>query len=142
MPSIDRTVEYDATPDAIWAVVSDLPKWPEWLTILKEWTTEPPVELAVGTALEGAITIMGVPMAVSWTVDACAPRRDLTISGIAVLNSKVTLMASIEPTGSASTLQLEVQVANAMLVGPLADTLMNAVRKDVDASLENFRSRL
>jgi acetyl-CoA C-acetyltransferase len=142
MPSIDRTVAYDASPEAVWAVVTDFAKWPEWLTILREWTAEPPTELVVGAPLQGAITVMGIPMAVTWSVDAVDVNRFVQVSGTAVLNSKVTLAATIAPNDDGTSLELEIQIDNQMLVGPLADTLMNAVQKDVDASMANFRDRL
>ena len=90
MPTIEKTTEYAATPEAIWAAVSDFAAWPTWLTILKEWTNEPPRELSVGTTLEGAVTIMNIPMAVSWVIQSVDPPRGLAITGTAVLGSEVS----------------------------------------------------
>jgi hypothetical protein len=142
MPSIDRTAEYDASPAELWAIIADLPAWPEWLTILRSWTSEPPATLEVGTTLDGAIAIMSIPMAVSWRVDACDEPHSLSISGVAVLNSKVSLEGRVEQSGVKSTFQLHVQIENPMLVGALAESLMNAVQRDIDTSMANFRERL
>lgn len=141
MPSIDRTTEYDASPEELWAVISDLSTWPEWLTFLKSWTTAPPA-LAFGAKLEGQITIMSIPMAVAWNVDECTPMKSLSVSGLAVLNSRVAMDGKVESLEGKSHFSLHVQVENPMLVGALAESLMNAIGRDVDASMANFRSRL
>lgn len=141
MPSIDRTTEYDATPEELWAVISDLSTWPEWLTFLNSWAAAPPA-LAPGAKLEGQITIMSIPMAVSWNVDECTPMTSLTVSGLAVLNSRVAMDGKVESLEGKSHFSLHVQVENPMLVGALAESLMNAIGRDVDASMANFRSRL
>jgi carbon monoxide dehydrogenase subunit G len=142
MPSIDQTVDYAVTPQRLWAVVSDLRSWSQWLTVLKEWRTEPPEVLALGGQLEGVISVMSIPMAVTWTVDAVEPPRTLTLSGPAVLNSTVTLKADIEAQGSGSRASLRIEVENPMLMGTLAETLMNAVRRDVQASMAQLEQLL
>jgi len=138
MPSIDETVAYAVTPERLWAVVADLPNWGQWLTVLERWRTEPPKELTRGCRLEGVIRVMSIPMSVTWTVDAVDAPRSLTLSGPAVLNSKVTLRADIEPSVQGSNASLRIDVENPMLMGPLAETLINAVRRDVAASMANL----
>ncbi len=140
MPTIEKTTEYAATPEAIWAAVSDFAAWPTWLTILKEWTNEPPRELSVGTTLEGAVTIMNIPMAVSWVIQSVDPPRGLAITGTAVLGSEVSLTTEVAPTEGGSAVTVRVGVANPMLIGALADSLMASIQRDIDASMENFRA--
>lgn len=142
MPTIERTEEYDATPEKLWAVVADLPRWPTWLTLMKEWTTEPPRELVAGTRLDGLISIMNIPMSVSWSVDRCEPPTVMEISGVAVLNSQVSLTATISPQDQGSRVDLAIAITNPMLVGALADSLVGAVRRDVDQSFANFQQLL
>jgi len=142
MPSIDETVAYAVTPERLWAVVADLPSWGQWLTVLKQWRTEPPRELTLGSRLEGVISVMSIQMAVTWTVDAVDAPRSLTLSGPAVLNSKVTLRADIEASVDGSKASLRIDVENPMLMGPLAETLMNAVRRDVEVSMANLEKVL
>jgi carbon monoxide dehydrogenase subunit G len=142
MPSIDKTAEYAASPERLWAVISDLPNWGDWLTVLKEWRTAPPKELTLGGQLEGVISVMSIPMSVTWTVDAVEPLRTITLSGPAVLNSKVTLRADIEASGTGSKASLRIDVENPMLMGALAETLMSAVGRDVEASMANLEQLL
>lgn len=142
MPSIDKTREYAATPEQLWSAVSDLRAWTQWLTVLKEWRSEPPTELSVGLTLEATISVMKIPMAVTWTINECRAPVALTMSGPAVLNSKVTLSCNVAPSGDGSTVALHIDVDNPMLMGPLADTLMNAVNSDVEQSMANLEARL
>ncbi len=140
MPSIDQTVEYAVSPARLWAVVADLRGWGRWLTVLKEWTTEPPRALVVGEQLVGVISVMGIPMDVTWTVGEVDEPRALTLSGPAVLGSQVTLRAVIEAHGAGSQASLQIDVESPMLVGPLAEAVMSAVRRDVEASMANLQS--
>lgn len=142
MPSIDKTREYAASPQQLWAAVADLRAWPEWLTVLKEWRTEPPADLAVGVQLDATISVMSIPMAVTWTVNECREPETLTMSGPAVLNSKVTLRTVVAPTANGSEVELHIDVDNPMLMGPLGDTLIRAITADVEQSMSNLEARL
>lgn len=142
MPGIARVVEYAVPPEHLWSLVGDLATWGEWLTVLREWTTEPPAELAEGVQLEAVIAVMGIPMSVAWAVSACQPPRRLVLSGPAVLGSTVTLTAEVDPTEAGSRATLNIDVENALLVGPLAETLMGAIRSDLEESLANLEARL
>lgn len=142
MPSIEKSRTYAAQPDELWATVSDLRAWGEWLTVLKEWRSEPPVELTQGVQLEATISVMSIPMAVTWTVNVAEPPHTLTMSGPAVLNSQVTLKADVEPAAGGSEVTIRIDVENPMLVGPLAETLMNAVNADMEQSMTNLQGRL
>lgn len=142
MPSIDKTREYAASPQQLWAAVADLRAWPEWLTVLKEWRAEPPAELGVGVQLEATISVMSIPMAVTWTVNECRQPETLTMSGPAVLNSKVTLRTVVAPSAAGSVVELHIDVDNPMLMGPLADTLVRAITTDIEQSMANLEARL
>ena len=142
MPSIDKTREYAVTPERLWGTVADLRAWTEWLTVLKEWRSEPPKELRVGVTLDATISVMKIPMAVTWTILEYQEPVALTMSGPAVLNSKVTLQCDVTPTEGGSSVALHIDVDNPMLMGPLADTLMNAVMNDVEESMANLEARL
>lgn len=142
MPSIEKTRNYALAPAQLWVAVADLRAWDQWLTVLKEWRSEPPAELTMGVELEATISVMSIPMAVTWTVQEAEPPRTLTMSGPAVLNSEVTLRTDVRPTDSGSDVTIRIEVDNPMLVGPLADTLMNAVSKDMDESMANLESYL
>lgn len=142
MPSIDKTREYAASPQELWAAVADLRAWPEWLTVLKEWRSEPPQDLAVGVQLDATISVMSIPMAVTWTVNECREPETLTMAGPAVLNSQVTLRTAVAPTAAGSQVELHIDVENPMLMGPLGETLIRAITSDVEQSMANLEARL
>jgi carbon monoxide dehydrogenase subunit G len=142
MPSIDKTREYAVSPQQLWAAVADLRAWPEWLTVLKEWRAEPPTDLAVGVQLDATISVMSIPMAVTWTVNECREPETLTMAGPAVLNSKVTLRTDVSPTATGSAVALHIDVDNPMLMGPLGETLVRAITTDVEQSMANLEARL
>jgi len=81
-------------------------------------------------------------MAVTWTVDECREPETLTMSGPAVLNSRVTLRTAVAPTAGGSDVALHIDVDNPMLMGPLGETLIRAITLDIEQSMANLEARL
>ena len=40
MGHIEASRMLSATPDALWAIVSDLPNWDKWFTVHEKWTSD------------------------------------------------------------------------------------------------------
>ena len=71
----EETIDIAASPGIVWAVMSDLPKWPEWTETVKSLAWVSGNALAVGAtarvALEGAPTDV-------WTVTEVQDGRSFT----------------------------------------------------------------
>jgi uncharacterized protein YndB with AHSA1/START domain len=48
---IDATRELAASPEALWATVSDLANWDKWFTVQEKWLEEPPATLSESAKL-------------------------------------------------------------------------------------------
>jgi uncharacterized protein YndB with AHSA1/START domain len=48
---IEATRELAASPEALWATVSDLANWDKWFTVQEKWLEEQPATLSEGAKL-------------------------------------------------------------------------------------------
>jgi len=68
MGHIEAGKNLNATPDALWAVVSDPQTWDKWFSIHERWMEEPPAVLAPGAKLTAKILMLGMANKIAWTV--------------------------------------------------------------------------
>ena len=59
-PSMDMVVVIDAPIEAVWAVVSDIPRQPEWMHEMKEVRIETPGPTRAGTRGNATVRIFGI----------------------------------------------------------------------------------
>ena len=69
-PSLSMLEVVDAPIDATWAVMSDVPRQPEWMRDMKRVDIETPGTVGVGTRAEATVRILGI--AVSDPVEVTA----------------------------------------------------------------------
>jgi uncharacterized protein YndB with AHSA1/START domain len=74
-PSIRVATEIDAPIEAVWEVVSDVDRQPEWMTEMSDlqMLTEPP--LAVGSRGEATVTVAGISTTDPVTISVFEPPR-------------------------------------------------------------------
>lgn len=73
-----------ASPADVWAILSDLTRFDEWLTVHDGWVGELPSRLAVGVELREHSTVFSMSNTIDWTVTACAPPAELRMTGIGI----------------------------------------------------------
>ena len=71
----ETSIKIDAAPERVWAVLSDVERWPEWTASMRKVDKRGDGELAVGTKVR--IKQPKVP-AVTWEVTELEPERSFT----------------------------------------------------------------
>ena len=114
----DTTVEVDATPEDVWAVLIDVQRWPEWTDSMAEVRWHQGAAVSVGS--RARVKQPGMP-ALTWTVTALDGGHGFTWQtssvGVATLGTH-----AVEPLGdgrSRLTLGLRQSGALAGLIGML-----------------------
>ena len=136
MGHIEATRELAASPDALWATVSNLNTWGDWFTVHDKWMEEPPATLTAGMKLSAKIVMLGMANKIDWTVgDVEAPNR-LVLSGTGMAGVKATFEFAIVPEGSGSRFTVAGDFEGAMVKGALAKAVEKDGAKQLDKSLD------
>ena len=72
-PSLSMLEVVDAPIDATWAVMSDIPRQPEWMRDMKHVEIETPGPVGVGTRAEATVRILGIAVSDPVEVTAFEP---------------------------------------------------------------------
>jgi len=140
MGTIEKTVEFAASPEKVWAVVSDLPRWGEWLTIHKSWKDEPPTEIATGSTLKSVVSVLNMPNTITWNVDNYEAPTTMSISGAGMAGAKVSITITVAPAGEGTALSLSCTFEGQMVVGAIGAAIERAGMADLDSSLVSFEA--
>ncbi|GAB4583356.1 type II toxin-antitoxin system Rv0910 family toxin [Nocardia sp. IFM 10818] len=126
MGHIEASKDLNATPDALWAVVSDPQTWDKWFSIHERWMEEPPAVLAAGSKLVAKIVMLGMANKIEWVVESVDTPNRLVLSGTGMAGVKVQFSFDIQPTDSGSTFSVSGDFEGALIKGALG----KAVEKD------------
>lgn len=140
MGKIEKRVEYPASPDKLWAVITDLPRWGEWFTIHQSWRDEPPTELSKGTTLCSVVSVLNMPNTIAWTVDEYEAGSTVSISGAGMAGAKLSVTLTVTPTDTGSALTISSTFEGQMIVGAIGAAIERAGLADLDKSLANLEA--
>ena len=99
MGRISASVELPATPEKMWAEFADPNNFEKWLTIHTKWKGDVPARFELGAQVSEVVTMLGMPNAITWTVDEYAEPSKLVISGTGMAGVKVSAAIDAEFSG-------------------------------------------
>ncbi|WP_067698292.1 type II toxin-antitoxin system Rv0910 family toxin [Nocardia jejuensis] len=126
MGHIEASRALNATPEALWAVVSDPQTWDKWFSIHERWMEEPPAVLAPGAKLVAKILMLGMANKIEWVVESVDAPNRLVLGGTGMAGVKVKFSFDIVPEGEGSTFSVSGDFEGALIKGALG----KAVEKD------------
>jgi carbon monoxide dehydrogenase subunit G len=134
---VERTIDINAPPERVWAVMTDVERWPEWTESMKKIERLDDGEFKVGS--KAKLWIRRAPTAGVWTVTELTPNRSFTwedsSGGVDAVATHI-----IEPDGSGSKVTLRIDMSGMMttllgwMIGPQS-------RKNVDMEAEGLKKR-
>lgn len=97
MAPVDVTIDLSAPPERVFAMLLDIARTPEWVTICRAV-----LHLDTGTPRPGwqckqRYVLRGAPFVVTWTLDALVPERHISWSGRGPAYSKASITQDLEP---------------------------------------------
>ena len=141
MATITKEAELDASVDDVWAKLTDLESYGDWLSIHTGYPDGAPDELSEGTSFKEAVTMMGMPGEVTWTVKSIEPNAALELEGAGPMGVKLRNAYRLEANGDGTKLVCESEFggeALAAMEGPLS----NAADQALTQSLANLKEQL
>ena len=134
---IERTININAPPERVWAVMMDVERWPEWTETMKSVERLDGGEFGVGS--KARLKIRRSPNANVWTVTELTPNHSFTwetnSGGVKGVATHV-----IEPDANASKVRLTVDLSGivATLFGPM---IAGPSRQNVEMEAEGLKRR-
>lgn len=125
--------------DKVWATLSDLSTWDQWLTIHAGWLEEPPTTVTPGARLVEKVVMLGMANKLEWTVDAVEAEKLLSISGTGMAGVKAVFHFGVTPAGSDATeVNIDASFSGSLVVGALAKAVEKDALKNLDDSLDKL----
>ncbi|WP_330252397.1 SRPBCC family protein [Nocardia sp. NBC_00565] len=141
MGHIEATKDVNATPEALWAVVSDPRTWDKWFSIHERFIEEPPAVLTPGAKLVAKIVMLGMANKLEWSVVAVEQPNKLTLGGSGLAGVKTEFTFDIQPRdGGGSTVSVSGDFEGALIKGALGKAVEKDGLKQLDTSLEQLDS--
>jgi carbon monoxide dehydrogenase subunit G len=138
MPSVSKSIDVAAPPDAAFALATDPSRFGEWLTIHDSWPQGEPGAPQQGASFIQKVKIMGIPADVSWTVEELDGTR-LVMKGAGPMGATLSSTISVTAAGDGSTISYESGFDGGGLQGPMADTVTQAAGAELEKSLNNLK---
>lgn len=137
MPSVNKTVQINASPEQVWATLTDFSKYGEWNVTHVAFPDGAPASLDAGATFKEKVKIMGMPGEVAWSVDEAAAPTTLKLSGTGPMGTHLEYAYTLSPSDSGTELALESEFGGAAL-GAMA----GALTKEADKALEESATKL
>ncbi|MBC7973966.1 MAG: SRPBCC family protein [Myxococcales bacterium] len=146
MVHITRQIDVAATPEAVFAVLTDLDRLPEWATIVadtRDVSDDRPLQ--TGCTFRHTIRVMGQELDTDWQVTELGSGRLLAYEASSALGGRLGMTQTIMPRAGGSTVRLEVDYD--LPGGFLGDLLDVAVleaqnEREAERSLQNLKALL
>ncbi len=138
MAAITKSATVPATPDQVWAKLTDLDSHKEWLATHVDYPEGTPDELAPETSYKERVTIMGMPGEVTWTVASIEPQSKLELAGKGPMGTEMKAAYSLEGNGDGTEVTFETEFSGAALAA-MEGPLTSASEKALNESLEKFK---
>ncbi|MDT5013898.1 MAG: hypothetical protein QOD39_58 [Mycobacterium sp.] len=138
MGHIEATRELSASPEALWATVSDPQTWDKWFTVHDRWLDDPPATLTPGAKLTAKVVMLNMANKIEWTIVSVDAPHKLVLGGEGMAGVKAQFGFSIEPAGSGSKFTVTGDFEGALIKGALGKAVEKDGMKQLDKSLEQL----
>ncbi|MEU7634011.1 SRPBCC family protein [Nocardia sp. NPDC049220] len=138
MGHIEASKDVNATPTALWAVVSDPQTWDKWFTIHERFLADPPAALSEGARLVAKIVMLGMANKLEWTILSVVAPHTLTLGGVGMAGVKTEFTFDIQPKGEGSTILVSGDFEGALIKGALGKAVEKDGRTQLDRSLDQL----
>lgn len=145
MTHISRQTRVAASPDKVFALLSDLDRLPEWATIVVDTSEVSERPLASGCTFRQTVRIMGQELETTWRVTELEPGRTIAYAATSPLGGRLEMTQTVSPHEEGSNVELELDYD---LPGGWLGDLVDAAfvegknEEEADRSLQNLKALL
>ena len=123
------------------ALLGDLSRLPDWLTMHAAWRGPAPSGAATGVTFTEQVTLMGIPADISWEVVEAGEER-LALAGAGPMDLTLGLWLTVRAADDGSVVTVDAGVGGDPVQGPLGATVLKSVHEALAESLASLRELL
>lgn len=138
MGHIEATKKLSSTPEALWAIVADLPNWDKWFTVHEKWLSDVPETITPGTTLTAKIVMLGMANKIEWKIERMDAPTAFALSGTGMAGVKARFDFTLTPTGDGTEFSVAGDFEGALVKGALAKAVEKDGAKQLDKTLEQL----
>lgn len=142
MVTIARAAELPAPPERVWEVATPLEGWSEWLSLHVRWPESPPASPAAGDQFRQVVSLLGLPIPVTWTVTEVEEPSAFAMAGEAIAGVRVAVTFAMAPAPGGTTLTMTADLSGALVAGTLQSTVQKFADAQLDASIAKLTELL
>ncbi|AHH95529.1 SRPBCC family protein [Kutzneria viridogrisea] len=142
MPNVTVSKELPVSKEQAWALLTDLSRYEEWLSLHQGWRSELPAELSQGAKVTEIIAIMGMANKIEWNFDSYEAPSTVRMSGTGMAGVKIAFTLSVQENGSGSAASIDADFSGQMVVGAIGTAIAKTARKELEQSLDTFAGLL
>ena len=142
MAKLERTIEIDAPPEAVYDVLTDPKCLGEWVTIQEELVEAPEAPLEPGDCVVQRMKVVGKSFEVTWDVEVADRPKKVRWSGGGPMGSKARATYELSSNGNGGTkfsYLNEYDVPGGPIGRVAGRALVSASGKEADATLERLK---
>jgi acetyl-CoA C-acetyltransferase len=139
MPEVTRSIDIDAAPAELWALLSDLSRYGEWNEVHAGFPDGPP-ELAEGVRFREKVTIMGMPGEATWRVTEVQEASRIVLDGDGPMGIKLAMRLEVAAGDGATTVTMTSAFDGPPLMGPMGDAVAKAGGDAANTSLAKVKA--
>jgi hypothetical protein len=138
MPNISKSLDVPATAEEVWAVVTDLNRYPEWLTIHADWPQGVPA-LEQGNEFVQKIKLMGMPADVKWTVTEVVDGERFSLDGAGPMGAHMKTTWTVSSSNGGAQIAYDAEFGGGAIEGPMGDAVAKQAGQAAEESMEKLK---
>src|SRR5207302_11042878 len=115
--------EIAAPPEQVFATLTDFARTGEWQTVHTGWPAGQPDGVEVGATFKQAVTMMGMPAEVAWTVKQLETPTTYELEGAGPMGGTLRSLFVVEGSNGGSRVTVETELGGGALAGPMGETV-------------------
>jgi hypothetical protein len=140
MAIVDVSVSSDLSPEAAWALASDLGRFDEWLTIFGGWKSPVPEQVEVGACVSSLIKVKGFRNVIHWRVSRYDEPKKIELVGRGRPGICIALLLCVKDNKPGSTFQVVADLTGGLLNTRIGNLVAKVLESDVRKSVNNLAS--
>jgi hypothetical protein len=142
MVTIRREARLVVSAERAWEVASPPSSWADWLSLHASWPKDPPAAVGVGSTFVENITLLNIPLPVTWSITEFAEPSTFAMSGKAAMGVGLDIRFDLTPADGGTDVAVTAELSGALVSGGLKNVAQQYADTHLQLSLAKLTSLL